>query len=75
MKPGPDAVRTFLHTLVQLLDHLLPAFIAAGVDDALALEGLAALPKDEQLDFLRNDLHINMLHSRIILSGLKGLRR
>ena len=72
--PDENAVKVFLQSLVQPLDHLLPSFLNAGVTDKVALRSLADLPLEVQLDFLRTDLQINLFQSRIILAGLTNLR-
>lgn len=65
-------VKSFLESLVRPLGHLLPAFLDAGVIDEATLRSLVALPLDQQLEFLRTDLRINLLQSRIILAGLQS---
>lgn len=68
-----DSIEDFLQSLVCPLDDLLPAFLDAGVDDGAALRSLAALPLEQQLEFLRTDLQMNLLQSRIVLAGLRSL--
>ncbi|EKM50204.1 uncharacterized protein PHACADRAFT_33019 [Phanerochaete carnosa HHB-10118-sp] len=70
---GEAVVRDFLCSLVQPLDNLLPMFLQAGIQDRASLRGFAALPREEQLNLLRFDLHLNVLQSRIILHGLSQL--
>lgn len=70
---GEDVVKDFLHSLVQPMDHLLPKFIEAGVEDEVSLRSLAALPEEARLKLLRTDLQLNLLQSRIIDHGLAHL--
>jgi hypothetical protein len=73
LSAGHDAVRDFLHALVEPQDALLPRFVAAGVESAASLRVLAALPEDEQLKFLRADLRLGVLQSRVVRHGLTRL--
>lgn len=68
-----EAVKAFLHSLVQPQDHLLDVFVGAGIQNEEALRGFAALPEEEQLKLLRTDLRLNVLQSRIIRHGLVEL--
>ncbi|TFK88091.1 hypothetical protein K466DRAFT_652820 [Polyporus arcularius HHB13444] len=67
-------VATFLHSLAQPLDHLLPVFYAAGLRDADSLRGLARLrDRGEWLYVLVVDRKITPLEYKFIVDGLDDL--
>lgn len=70
---GHDAVRKFLSSLVQPMDHLLLKFVEAGIEDEVSLRGFAALPEEARLKLLRTDLELNYLQSRVVDYGLAQL--
>lgn len=53
----------------------MPKFLEGGIVDQDCLDGLAAMPDEELLEFLKVDLQLNAFQVRIIRIALRNMKQ